>query len=231
MLAAWTAFLLCRRLIAGAPGAQAHEARRRTAFVPALVAGWLFGFSSYMLGQLLGHEQLTLVFLIPALAHLLVRTHAGELRRRTAVTLLALALIGQFSIGEEIFASFTLFAVIGGLAVLVLGDAAQRARLRTTVVTAALAYVVTLIIVSPFLYYSLRSGGEPVLYGRSEMFSGDLLGLVVPTPGARVLGAHFQSTFARFSAGYVEGGNYLGIPLLVLFVLGLWWGGGASTSA
>ena len=34
-------------------------------FWPSLVGGWLFGFSTYMFGQLMGHMQLTLVFLIP----------------------------------------------------------------------------------------------------------------------------------------------------------------------
>ena len=51
-LAAWTAFLLCREIT--------HR------FVPALVGGYFFGFSSYMLAHLRGgHLNLLLVFLVP----------------------------------------------------------------------------------------------------------------------------------------------------------------------
>src|SRR5262249_49620315 len=50
-LAAWTAFLLCR-----------HVTR---SFWPSLAGGYLFGFSSYELGHLLGHMNLSWVFLVP----------------------------------------------------------------------------------------------------------------------------------------------------------------------
>ena len=50
-LAAWTAFLLCRHVT--------H------AFWPSLAGGYLFGFSSYMLGQESGHLHMTSVLLVP----------------------------------------------------------------------------------------------------------------------------------------------------------------------
>ena len=54
-LAAWTAFVLCRRLT--------H------AIWPSLVGGYLFGFSSYVLAQGGGgHLQLSSVFLLPLVA-------------------------------------------------------------------------------------------------------------------------------------------------------------------
>src|SRR5262249_13940520 len=52
VLAAFFAFLLCRYVTGR--------------FVASLFGGYVFGFSTYMLGQLLGHLHLVLVFPIPA---------------------------------------------------------------------------------------------------------------------------------------------------------------------
>src|SRR2546423_310872 len=64
-LAAFTAFLLCRRIT--------------RKWLPSLVGGYLFGFSSYLLGQLFGHPHLTLVFLLPVMVHIVLRRLDGEL--------------------------------------------------------------------------------------------------------------------------------------------------------
>src|SRR5262249_20085632 len=67
-LAAWTAYLLCRHLVA--------------AFVPAL-AGGFFGFSPYLIDEFgQGHPNLSLVFLVPLAAYLVVRLLDGSLPAR-----------------------------------------------------------------------------------------------------------------------------------------------------
>ena len=66
-LAAFTAYLLCR-----------HLTRSLWA---SLVGGYLFGFSSYMLGQEQGHLHMTAVFLLPLIALAVVRYVAGRARR------------------------------------------------------------------------------------------------------------------------------------------------------
>ena len=53
-LAAFGAYLLARELSGS--------------FWPSLAGGWVFGFSSYLLGQSLGHLHVALVFPIPLLA-------------------------------------------------------------------------------------------------------------------------------------------------------------------
>ncbi len=68
-LAAWCAYLLCL-----------HLTRSLWA---SLVGGYLFGFSSFVLGhQLEGHLNLTAVFLVPLVALVVVRFVEGELSRR-----------------------------------------------------------------------------------------------------------------------------------------------------
>ena len=67
-LAAFTAYLLCR-----------HLTRSTWA---SLVGGYLFGFSSYMLGQSQGHMHMTSVFLLPLIALATTRYLQGELDGR-----------------------------------------------------------------------------------------------------------------------------------------------------
>jgi hypothetical protein len=86
-LAAFFAFLLCRR----ATGA----------FWPSLLGGWLFGWSAYVLGQLTGHLNLVLVFLVPAVALLVWRRLDEEIGPRAFVALLAAPLAGQFQLTTE----------------------------------------------------------------------------------------------------------------------------------
>ena len=53
-LAGWAAFLVCRRVTG--------------AFLPALVGGYLFAFSTFMTGQMHGHANLVLIFPVPLLS-------------------------------------------------------------------------------------------------------------------------------------------------------------------
>ena len=69
-----TAFLLCRELT-------------RNGTRP-LAGGYLFGFSSYMLGQTLNHVNLALVFLLPLAVLLAVRHARGEISDRRYVVAL-----------------------------------------------------------------------------------------------------------------------------------------------
>jgi hypothetical protein len=209
-LAAFFAFLLCRRLTG--------------AFWPSLLGGWLFGFSAYMLGQEAGHVNLTLVFLVPAIVHLGVRASAGELSPRRFAVLLTLALAAQFLFSVEVFATFTLFAAITLVLFCLLGGGEARETVRRLLGPVAVAYLATVVLVSPYLYHALLPGGLPIDVPRTEMFSNDLLGFVVPTEMFRLGGVHFLSTSLRFTAGDVEGGAYLGVPLIVLVLLSVFAG-------
>ncbi len=205
VLSAGFAFLLCRRL-AGR-------------FWPALLGGWLFGFSTYMLGQLVGHLNLTVVFLVPAIVHLVLRGLAGELTRRRFVALLALALVLQFSFTTEIFLSLTVFGFAALVAAYLWGNPELRLRLRALAVPVGVSYLLTAVIVSPYLYYALKPGGVPVLPGRDDYFSSDLLSFMIPSPITEIGGIHFLPVSRTFRAGFVEGGIYLGLPLLAMLAL------------
>jgi hypothetical protein len=204
-LAAFFAFLLARRLTG--------------AFWPSLLGGWLFGFSAYTLGQETSHLNLTLVFMVPAIVHLVIRALDGELQRRPFVALLTLALLLQLSFSLELFATLTMFGALALLLGWLLGGAAARGRLRAVLPPVGLSYLAAGLLASPYLYYALKPGGLPVLPWRTDKFSADLLGFVVPTELTRLGGLRFVSTSEKFTAGFVEGGAYLGIPLLVALAL------------
>src|SRR3954464_3539939 len=96
-LAAWTAFLLCRRVVS------------RT--WPALVGGYLFGFSSYMLGQTFGHMHMTSVFLLPLVPLLILRHLDGEIGDRHLAVLLGVLLAAQLSLSTEVALTLTIALV------------------------------------------------------------------------------------------------------------------------
>src|SRR5712671_1717163 len=98
-LAAWTAFLLCRYLT--------------RSFWPSLAGGYLFGFSSYELGQTEGHLHLTSIFLLPLVVLVLLRFLDGSLSRRRTVVWLGLLLALQLSFSFEITLMLTTAIVIG----------------------------------------------------------------------------------------------------------------------
>lgn len=200
VLAAYFTFGLCRRLTG--------------ALWPSLLGGWLFGFSTYMLGQLTGHLHLTLIFLVPAIVHLTVVAVQDGISRRRYVLLLGAALSAQFAFSTELLLSLTLF---GGLA-LALGYALApptvRHGLRRVIPAVAGGYALMALVVSPYLYFALRGGGIQVLAPRAEMFSNDLLGFAFPTDVTRLGRRYFAPLSFRFTAGVVEGAAYLGLPLL-----------------
>lgn len=206
ILAAWFAFLLCRRVTGS--------------FGPSLIGGWLFGFSTYMLGQLTSHLHLVLVFPVPAIVLVVLRGLAGELTRTRLTALLTALLLLELSFSLEVLASLTLFGAVALAVTYLMQDAAGRTRVRGVLVSIALAYLVTAIATSPYLYYALKPGGVPVLAWRSDKFAADLLAYVIPNTWQQLGGLSFASLSKRFTAYAVEGSAYLGIPLLAMVVLG-----------
>ena len=200
-LAATTAFLLAQRLT-GALG-------------PALVGGWIYGFSSYELGRMLGHLPLAFVALVPLVAYLVVRRHAGELSSRAFVGWLAALLLFQFLIVTQIyFTVVVLGACAAALAALVLGWQAVRDLVRD----GSLAFIVSLVVVSPVVAYAFLSDATaPVRSPFAE--SADVLNYFVPTRRTWIRPPGSAEVAERFTATGAEQGAYLSLPLLLLAAL------------
>jgi hypothetical protein len=206
-LSAWTAYLLCRHLTGR--------------FWPSLVGGYLFGFSTYEAGQMLGHLNLTLVMLIPVSVLLVLRRLEGRDGPWRFVLLLSIVVFGQFLVSTEVSLTLALF---GGAALLlaaaVMGGE-MRWRLVRTAGLIAVAYAVAAVALTPYLYYFFahRSTDVPIYPFYPETFSIDVVNPIVPTFITR-LGVHdFASVSGKFTGNISEQTGYLGVPLLVMMFL------------
>jgi hypothetical protein len=199
-LAAWTAFLLCRYLTGS--------------WWASLAGGYLFGFSTYLLGHTLGHMHMTSVFLVPLVPLVVLQHLDGRIGRRVLALRLGLLLGAQVWLSTEVFATLTVALVTSLVAAYaVVPDA--RARLRNALPAVAGAYGVACLVAAPLLAYALKdfhteSINDPAL------FPADLLNLVVPTETTYVTTDGLRSLSREFLGNSAENGAYLGLPLLVI---------------
>jgi hypothetical protein len=200
----WAAFLLCRSL-----GAR---------YWPSVLGGYLFGFSSYVIAQTLGHVHLSLVVCVPLAFYLVIRRFRGTISPRAFVALLTATLAFQFLTSTEVFLTLTMFgAVIGLLAVA--GLPQRRPEIWASAKQVLLAYVLTGVLVSPYLISALSNADTlPAVHP----YSADLVNLVIPTEMTAVGGEALDSVSSRFDAGLEEEGAYLGLPLILIAGL-FWW--------
>ena len=201
-LAAWTAYLLCRHLVGS--------------FLPALAGGFFFGFSPYLIDEFgMGHPNLSLVFLVPLAAYLVVRLLDGTLPARRVIVLLGLVLAAQLYISTETFATLTLMGALFAL----IGLTARplwRKRLRAAAGSLAAAYAVALALGIPLIYglFAWPRPYKPILFatiGHGAHGAGDFLRYLVPG----------RFTLLWDSSHWGGYGNpwYLGVPLLALLIL------------
>jgi hypothetical protein len=205
-LAGWCAFILCRYLGGN--------------YWAAVIGGYVFGFSAYMLGQTAAHLDLILTFPIPLFALLLVRGLRANLAWRTLVAGLALVLVAQFLLFVELFATMTLFTGVAFVVVLVVGSSVEKTRAVNLLPTLALSYAIALVAVSPFLYCMFALGYEPGAPHPPLLYSTDLLNLLIPTSTMELGRAAFSRAIAANFLGYIfEAGGYIGIPLALIATL------------
>ena len=198
-LAAWGAFLLCRRLTGR--------------FWPAMAGGAVYGFSAYEVNHFAaGQLNLTFSMLIPLMAYLVVLWRDAKISSRAFVGLLAVAMAAQFYLFLETFADMTGI----GAAALLLGYAMAGPAGRPVVARltrlAGLAYLLAIATAAPYLAYALSH--TPTKFVHTSGL--DLASLVVPrrdhTFGLSWL-AHYAARTPPPSAG-----GYVGVPLLAVVV-------------
>jgi hypothetical protein len=202
-VAAWTAYLLCDHLTGR--------------FLPSLVGGYLFGFSSYMLGHVLGQPQLTAVFAIPLIALVLVRAVEGSLDRRGIVLRLSILLALQLYLSLEVALTLTIVLALALVVGFIVAPPYRRTLLRL-LVPLGLSYVVAAVLAAPILYYALTSlrvaGFTP-----PAAYTADVLNFVLPTH-LEAVGAGWAHSLSRHWPGNsTEQGAFVGLPLLAIVVL------------
>jgi hypothetical protein len=208
-LAAFSTFVLCRYLTGQ--------------FWPAIVGGYIFGFSQYMLAHMLGHLFLLVIFPIPLAIYIVLLRFSRRITKTTFLPLLVIILLFEFFSSTELFATTAVF----GAAALVLSWLTYRATIaadiRELAIEIGAAYVVTAVLAAPYLYYVLALG-VPAPINPSSVYSNDLLAFAVPTP-VLFAGQAFGKIVARFTSGGVETAGYLGPGcwiILVLYIKSYW---------
>jgi Predicted membrane protein (DUF2079) len=203
--AAWTAYLLCRH-VTGSTWAS-------------LIGGYLFGFSSFVLGQqLLGHIHMTGCFLMPLFALSVLRYLEGELDKRGASWRLALLLAWQLLISTEMTAMVTFALIVGSVLAFAFAPS-LRPRLRSFLAPAIAAYATAAVIDGPFVFYLLH-GFHSGSFANAVNARTDLANVLFPTETNGLAGGSFKSVSRSFDS--VEYGLYLGVPILLVVVLYAW---------
>ena len=199
-LSAWAAFVFCRRLTGK--------------FWAALAGGAVYGFSAYEMNHgSAGQLNLAYSLLLPLLAYLVVLWHRERISSRVFVILAGVLMAVQFYLFEETFADLTGMLVVGFLVAFAVAGSAHRADVSRLLKVTVPAYVVALVLASPYLAATLASKA-PRQIKNSQM---DLASLVVPRPG-RTFGI---SWLAKVAAGpnLVSTACYVGIPLFAVVIV------------
>jgi hypothetical protein len=201
-LSAWTAFLLCRH-VSGT-------------LLPALLGGYLFGFSPYMLSQLRGAPQLALVALLPLLVLLVLRHVEGSMSDRRFTVAMTAVLTAQLLVSTEVLATAVVFGAFALAAAYLLFPELRRA-LRRAVLLVGVALLVTAVLASPLLAY--------VFFGRRTLpeqalaqYPADALSFLVPGD----LVAATSERVGVATPSWATGAAYLGVPLVALVAAFAW---------
>ena len=206
VLSAWTAFLLVRYLTGD--------------WAAALVGGYLFGFSSYENGQLLGHLNLDLTFLIPIAILLCIRRVQGQLGRAGFVTALAVTLLVQLGLSSEILATLCFLGAITWAIFLACAPKTDRPGLWRLAIDIVFAGGVMTILAAPFLFYLVKGLSDvPPVINSATIFSADPLNYLIPTGVTRLGRTVFAALAGQFTGNASEQGAYLGLPLIFLMAL------------
>ncbi|MBV8357173.1 MAG: hypothetical protein JO189_04445 [Deltaproteobacteria bacterium] len=202
-IAAFSAFLLCRYLT--------------EQFWPAIVGGYIFGFSQYMLAHVFGHLFLLFIFPIPLAIYIALLRFRRRITRTTFISLLVVALLFEFFSSTELFATTAVFGAAAFALSWLIWQAAIAADIREVAIELGCAYLVTVVLAAPYLYYVLALG-VPAPINPGVVYSNDLLAFAVPTPVLYV-GRAFGEVVSHFRSGGVETAAYLGPGFWIILVL------------
>jgi len=200
-LACWGAYLVCHRVTG--------------AFWPALVGGYLFGFSEYMVGQLHGHVNLVLIFPVPIAVYLVVRLVEGSLGRVAFLALMTLTLVTLFLFSTELFATAALFGAVAFVIALVAARTSWRRVLDAGVLTFG-AFVASAVVLTPYLVAAVQNERPDAVHDLAAA-SADAASFVVPRNVTLLTTATTDRWSSMFLAKSVRQGE---LPLWITHVLG-----------
>ena len=203
-LSAFTAFLLCRGITGD--------------FRAALAGGFVFGFSTYVSGELLDHLSLAMGFLVPLFPYLGVTCFNGKIRSSKFVAAAVALIVGQFLLSPEILATTTLFCGAAILAARWIYGETVRDRLKNLARLSAVSYAIAAVVLAPALasFFPSPFGLTPI-YNPAHC-STDLLNFVLPLEPNIFTRISAVRKFAENLTWGCEASAFLGLlPLIAIF--------------
>ena len=205
-LSAWSAYMLVRYIT--------------NDFFASLLAGYIFGFSSYALGQFLGHLHLDFICLIPLAVLITIKHYGGNIRRSLFITYLTSLIVFQCGISLEILATATFFGSAAIIFCFFTHNKVNRASLIVLAKDIVMSYILAAVILTPF-FCNIIAGLKsvpPNFFDPGEA-SADLLNFVIPTSFTRIGSNMFQNIASRFTPNLAEEGAYFGFILIVITII------------
>jgi hypothetical protein len=193
-----------------------------SSYWPAVVGGWIYGFSTYQTAEEIGgHLSLSVSFIPPLCALIFIRRLRNEIGRWGFVLTLFALLAFQFLISNEIFTTMTVFGMAAIVLAGIFGDRALRRRLFILTVESGVSFLCAAVAVAPFLYYMFRYDLPHGPLYPPETYSTDLLGFVLPNNlvyiHAIVPGVHIESY--TFLSQAWERNAYITWPVIAMIAL------------
>jgi hypothetical protein len=204
-----SAFVLCRYLCGR--------------FWPALLGGYIFGFSPYMLCHMLAHLVLLITFPIPLAVYVTLLRIDAQIGRVGFVASLIALLLCQFLSSTEIFATATVFGTVALMLSFILGERKLRLDLVSTTKEIVLAYAVVNVLLAPYLYY-VFAPGLPTPPNPAAIYSNDLFTFIFPPPVLLLAPHAADSSLRHFfkAAPWWEQSGYLGPGVFILMLMFGW---------
>ncbi|MEE3504590.1 hypothetical protein [Acidiphilium acidophilum] len=200
----------------------AYEVTERR--LASLIGGWIFGFSSYEFGALLGHLQTDFVVFVP-LSFLVITIYSkGKISKAKLISLLTIINACQFLTSLETFVTSGIFLSIFVISIDVqksnFADYFRRVSADSLIILLIISYAITAVIISPFLYYFFYDYSHiPHILQNGGYFAIDLLNFIVPTIITYFGGDLFSSITTHFQGNWSEELGYIGLPLAIFSVI------------
>jgi hypothetical protein len=209
-LSAFVAYLVIRRWV---PGVAA-----------AALGGLLYGFSPYMTAQYFGHISLVLSAVTPPLALMLLDEIVVRQRRRplTLGALTAALAVLQFFMSQEVLLTEMITAAIVIIVLAISYPHQVRAHVGFAVRTLGVAAVAAVVVLAYPTWLQFFGPGHVVILGAvhgTDTYVTDAANFVVPTVTQLISPQDAVSISSHFSGNASEWDAYLGIPLVLLFLV------------
>ncbi len=193
-----------------------------------VIAGLLFGFSTYQFVQVI-HLHIELTFLIPLIGYLFLVFWEKKIQSIAFILLVGSCLTLQYLFAMEVFVTLTLCIGISCIIVMLVYPEHFKQLIQfypehfKQLIQFAIhllgAYMICLILLSPFIYTAIRHGIPTTSLNPAIFFSVDPLNFIIPTTATYLGGNAFAQLSSTFFGSIFENSAYLGIPALGIIIM------------